>query len=211
LPRQVLRMDKGLGAGDAHPELRPRLSRAALAFIGVTGRGEIGLRELRSLRPLAPGDARAETHAIGAGGRAEYARNARALKTGERIVAGAFFKNGHGADRGREQRDLAWEHVAEQAGNAQGHVDPRAAQHRDRQDLEAADAGGRWVPGRPAAEKREGLRESVAAGAHGRRSPEVEHDALRPFAVVLRVALEDLVGGAAADLPGVAGRGGARV
>src|SRR6185437_13922725 len=177
----------------------------------VTGRGEIGLRELRSLRPLAPGDARAETHAIGAGGRAEYARDARAPKTGERIVAGAFFKRGDGADRGREQRDLAWEHVAEQAGNAQRHVDPRPPQHRERQDLEAADAGGRWVPDRPAAEEREGLREIVAAGAHGRRSPEVEHDALRPFAVVLRVALEDLVGGAAADLPGVAGRGRTRI
>src|SRR6185437_5332080 len=211
LPRQVLRMDKGLGAGDAHPELRPRLSRAALAVISVTGRGEIGLRELRSLRPLAPGDARAETHAIGAGGRAEYARDARAPKTGERIVAGAFFKRGDGADRGREQRDLAWEHVAEQAGNAQRHVDPRPPQHRERQNFEAADAGGRRIPDRTAAEEREGLREIVAAGAHGRRAPEVEHDALRPFAVVLRVALEDFVGGAAADLPGVAGRGRTRI
>ena len=55
------------------------------------------------------------------------------------------------------------------------------------------------------------MREIIAAGAHGRRTPEVEHDALRPFAMVLRVALADLFGRAPADLPGVAGRGGTRI
>ena len=51
------------------------------------------------------------------------------------------------------------------------------------------------------------MREIVAAGAHRRRAPKVEHDALRPVAVVLRVARQNLVGRAPPDLPGVAGWG----
>ena len=84
-------------------------------------------------------------------------------------------------------------------------------EHGERQDFEPVDAVRRDVPGRPAADQRERLREVVAAGAHGGRAPEVEHDPLRPVAVVLGVAGEHLFGRAPADLPGVAGRDGTRI
>ena len=55
------------------------------------------------------------------------------------------------------------------------------------------------------------LSKIVAAGAHGRRAPEVDDDALRPVAMVLGVAGQDLLGRAPPDLPGVAGRRRARI
>ena len=152
-----------------------------------------------------------EPDAVGARRRAEHAREARAFEPGERIVVGALLERGDSANGGGEERDLARKDVAEEAGNAQGHIDPRPAQHRQRQNLEAADAAGRSVPGRPAADERESLSEIVAAGAHGRRAPEVDDDALRPVAVVLGVAGQNLLGRAPPDLPGVAGRRRARI
>ena len=138
LAGQVLRMNEGLGAGDPRSKLRRRFVRFALAIIGVAGRGEIGLRKFGPIRPLTPRDTRAEPNAIAAWRRAEDAR--RALKTGERIVFGALFEPSDGADRGGEERDLARKNVAEQAGNAQRHIDPRPAQHGQRQNLEAVDS-----------------------------------------------------------------------
>ena len=211
LPGQVLRVNESLGAGDPGSKLGCRFPRLALAVVCVAGRGEISLRQLGALGPLASRDARAQAHAVAAGRRAEYPRDACALEASERIVLDALFQRGDGANGGGEQCDLARKNVAEQAGDAQRHIDPRPAEHRQRQDFEAADACRCGVPGRPAADQREGLREIIAAGAHGRRAPKVEHDALRPFAMVLRVTRQDLLGGAPADLPGVAGRGRARI
>ena len=211
LARQVLRMHEGLRGGDAGAERRARLPRFALALVSMAGRGEIGLRQLRPFRPLTLGDAPSEPDPIGARRRAEHPREACASEPGERIVADALLKRGDGANGGVEQRDLARKDVAEEAGNAQCRVDPRPAQHRQRQHLEAADAVRRRVPGRTAADERESLREIVAAGAHGRRAPEVDDDPLRPVAVVLRMAGQHLLGRAPPDLPGVAGRGRARI
>ena len=55
------------------------------------------------------------------------------------------------------------------------------------------------------------MRDIVAAGAHRRAAPEIEHDAARPFAVVPGVTRDDFLGGAPADLPGGARRHGARI
>ena len=74
LARQVLHVNKSLGAGDPRSKLGRRFARFALAIIGVAGRGKISLRQLGPIRPLAPGDARAEPHAVSAGRRAEYSR-----------------------------------------------------------------------------------------------------------------------------------------
>ena len=139
LARQVLHVHKCLGAGDPRSKLGRRFARFALAIIGVAGRGKISLRQLGPIRPLAPGDARAEPDAVSAGRRAKYSRGTLALKTGERIVLGALLERGDGADGGGEERDLARKDVAEQARNAQGHIDPRPAQHGQRQHLEAVD------------------------------------------------------------------------
>ena len=53
--------------------------------------------------------------------------------------------------------------------------------------------------------------ELVAAGAHGRGAPKIEHDSFRPFAMILSVSDQNLFGRATAGLPRVAGWGGARV
>ncbi len=171
LPRQVLRVNESLGAGDPRSKLGRRFARFALAVIGMAGRGEISLRQLGSIRPLAAGDARTEPHAISAGRRAEYSRQTLALKTGERIVLGALVQRRDGANGGRKERDLAWKNVTEQARNTQRHIDPRPAQHGQRQHLEAADASRGHVPGWPAADQCKRLGEIVAAGAHSRRTP----------------------------------------
>ena len=138
LSGQILHMNEGLGAGDPRPEVSRRFARVAFAVISVAGCRQIGLPQFGPLLPVASRNAGAESDAISAGRRAEYAR--RALKTGQRVVVAAFLQRGDGANGRREQRDLARKHVAEQAGNAQGHIDPRPAQHRQRQDIEAADA-----------------------------------------------------------------------
>ena len=80
LARQVLRMNESLGAGDPRSKLRRRFARFALAVIGVAGRGEISLRQLGPLRPLASRDARAEPDAVSAWRRAEYSRRTRASR-----------------------------------------------------------------------------------------------------------------------------------
>src|ERR1700722_1094455 len=123
LARQVLRMNESLGAGDPRSKLGRRFARLAFALIGMTGCGEISLRQFGPFRPLASRDARAEPDAVSAGRGAEDSR--RALKTGERIVLGALVKRRDGANGGREERNLAWKDVAEQAGNPQRHIDPR--------------------------------------------------------------------------------------
>ena len=124
LSGQVLHMNEGLGAGDPRSKLRRRFARVALAIIGVAGRGKISLRKLGPIRPLAPGDTRAEPDTISAGRRAKYSRCTLALKTGQRIVFGALLKRSDGANGGCEERDLAWKDVSEQAGNAQRYIDP---------------------------------------------------------------------------------------
>ena len=110
-----------------------------------------------------------------------------------------------------QQRNLARETIAEQPGDAQSDVDPRPPYHRDWQNLIAAHAIGRMIPDRARAEQGESLRDIVAAGAHGRAAPEIEDDPPRPFAMVLRVAGDDLLGGAPPDFPGRARRHGARI
>src|SRR5580704_16746012 len=211
LAGQVLHMNEGLGAGDPRSKLGRGFARVALAVIGVAGRGKISLRKLGPIRPLAPGDTRAEPDTIAAWRRAKYSRCTLALKTGQRIVFATFFQRGDCANDGGKQRDLARKHVSEQAGNAQRHIDPRPAQHGQRQNLKAVDTSRRGVPRRAAADQGEGFRQIIASGAHRRRAPKVKDDALRPFAMVLRVALADLFGRAAPDLPCVASRGGTRI
>ena len=106
----------------------------------MAGRGKISLRQIRPLRPVASRDPRSQADPVCARRRAEHPRQARAFEPGERIVVGALLERRDGANGGGEERDLAREDVAEQAGNAQRHIDPRPAQHRQRQNFEAADA-----------------------------------------------------------------------
>jgi len=129
--------------------------------------GEIDLAQIgRGLPDAVEGDV-GRAGAIAAGRRAEDAREvgALSLRLGEGIVGGFFVEGGDTADRHVEQRDLRLEDVAEQAGDAQGHVDARAVEHRQRHDLDAGEPARSLVPGRPHAEIGQRLRQVVAAGA----------------------------------------------
>ncbi len=115
------------------------------------------------------------------------------------------------AHRHVEQRDLGLEDVAEQAGDAQGHVDARPVERGQRQDFDAGDPARGLVPGRLHAEIPQRLREIVAAGAQRGRGPEVDDQRARRLAMILQVAAHDFVGGTHADGRRGAGRDGARI
>ena len=130
---------------------------------------------------------------------------------GQRIVLGRLVEGRDAAHRHVEQGDLRLEDVAEQARDAQGHVDARPVEHGQRQDLYAGDAAGGLVPDGLHAEVPQRLRKIVAAGAQRRRGPEIDHQRARRLAVILQVAPHHLVGGAHADRSGGACRDGARI
>ena len=54
LPRQILGVDERVRAGDALAERRRRLLPLAVAVIGMAGRGQIGLRQIRPLATSRP-------------------------------------------------------------------------------------------------------------------------------------------------------------
>ena len=98
------------------------------------------------------------------------------------------------------------EGVAEEAADAQRHVDAGPAELGQRHDLEAGDALGLLVPRRAHAEQGEGLGDVVAVGAHRRRAPQHEADGPGMGAGLGEVALDEAVGQGRADLPRQPGR-----
>ena len=129
---------------------------------------------------------------------------------GDRVVGSRLVERADGADGLVEQRDLGREGVAEEAGDAQGHVDPRPAELGQRDDLVAGDAPARRVPDRLGADEGQGLGDVVAAGAHVGGAPGREAEGLR-VAVILEVADEQVLGGFLAERPGGGRRHGAVV
>lgn len=105
-----------------------------------------------------------------------------------------------------EQADQVGEGVAEEPGDPQRHVDPRAVQQGDREYLEIGDALAAGLPDRSHAEQGQGLGDVVAAGAHGRRAPHRETELAQVIAMFLQVTLEQQVGRLEADAPGGRGR-----
>ena len=93
----------------------------------------------------------------------------------------------------------------------QRHVDTREVAPRGGNDLEARDAPGRIVPQGLDAQKRERLREILAAGANRRAAPEVEHQRARPVAVLARMARHHLLRSAPPDVVSAARRRMARI
>ena len=70
-----------------------------------------------------------------------------------------------------EQCDLIGEGVSEETGRAQRHVNSRAAEHRQGNDLVSGDAARCAVPDRLCADQSQCLRDVVAAGAHVSKCP----------------------------------------
>ena len=209
----VLRMDQRVGLGDAGAETIARGAHRLGAAIGVGDGGEIDLAQLVAAAPVAVERRIGGLRAVAAGRAAEHARQvgAAAARLGQRIVGRLLVELGDAPHRHVEQRDLGLEDVAEQAGDAQGHVDARPVEHGQRQDFDAGDPARGLVPGRLHAEIPQRLREIVAAGAQRRRGPQVDDQRARRLAMILQVAAHDFVGGTHADGRRGAGRDGARI
>ncbi len=152
----------------------------AAAAVGIAAPGEEGAGEVALVLPAALVDQRLQARAVGAGLGAEDAvagAAARVLAAGargdqlvlvrahpgrDRVEPVRLVERGDRAHRLVEQLDLRREGVAEEARDAQGHVDPRPVEHVERQDLAAGDAAARR---RPTA----GARRSARAPARRRR------------------------------------------
>ena len=149
------------------------------AAIGVGDGGEIDLAQLGAVAPCAVEGGVGGLRAVAARRAAEDAGEVGAATTGlgQRIVLGRLVEGRDPAHRHVEQGDLRLEDVAEQAGDAQRHVDARPVEHGQRQDLYAGDAAGGLVPDGLHAEIPQRLREIVAAGAQRGRGPEIDHQA----------------------------------
>lgn len=100
------------------------------------------------------------------------------------------------------------ERVAEEARDAEGDVDARAAQLGERDGLQAGDAAGGVVPDGADAEQGERLGDVVACGAHRARTPQGQADGGGPVSVVGAVPLQEGVGERLSGLPGEAGGDG---
>ncbi len=129
----------------------------------------------------------------------------------EVLLVGLLLGGGQ-AHRVVQQGDDVREGVAEEAGDAQRHVDARAAQLLQRDRLQAGDPAGGVVPDRAHAEQGEGLGDVVAGGAHRAGAPEREPDRGRVGAVVVGgVPLDQRGGERLAGLPGELAGDGLRV
>ncbi len=130
----VAAMQQQIGGGDPRGERAGQ--RRAFAFraaIAMRRGGEIGGADRRAVAVLA--EQLLDARAISAGRGAEDAREPGAIAArGARAAASGFSSSSSSRSatslhRGVEQRDLRREQVAEQAGDAPGHIDARAS-HR---------------------------------------------------------------------------------
>jgi hypothetical protein len=127
------------------------------------------------------------------------------LDVGADVVGLGRLVQGRGQAHGVvEQPDRVRERVAEEARDAQGDVDARAAQLLGGDGLQTGHAAGGVVPDRADAEQGERLGHIVPGRAHRAGTPQRQPHGRRPFAVVGAVALQQGVREGLAGLPGEA-------
>src|SRR5699024_10821233 len=146
--------------------------------------GSVHLREVVVVAPGARLDRLEDPGTVRAGFRAEDPRGGAALiavfgEVGPGVCAHEVLLRRRvevrdHADGVVEHVDLVRERVPEEAGDAYGHVDARTAELLERNNTQLRHPSRGVVPLRPDTEKREHLRDVVAAGAHGARSPDSE-------------------------------------
>ena len=137
-------------------------------------RGEVSFTERVARRHGIGIEGAAEPDAVMPGRAAEHAQRlalAVAERGRERVDVVGLLEGGNCAHRLIEKRDLHREHVAEQAGNAQRHIDARAVQRGEGQDVEAGHARAAGIPARAHAEMGHRLGEIFARRAHGGAGP----------------------------------------
>ena len=210
----VLHMHEGVGARHLIAKGPTRRNTIAGRAIGVGAGGQIGFAQFLARGPCVLRKRGGEADSISAGRGAEDAQGLGlrgATGGGDGIVFVVFVEQRNGLHGGIKQRDLRGEDIAEEAGNTQGHIHARAVERGLRQDLETRHARRGLIPHRLRADQRHGLRQIIAARAHGGAAPQINHDGARPVAMVLRIACNHLLRRALADFPGGAGGHGARV
>ena len=215
----ILRVDQRVRASD--PVREPLRIGPAFEPLPVRAgrRRQIAVAQVVPGRPGAGLDQRGNARAVSAGRGAvdpgrrlaerpvlEIPRDAR-----ERIDIARLLPPADRPDHGVEHRDLRLERVAEQAGDAERHVHAGTAQPVHRDDLEAGHPVGPLAPHRFRADQHQRQREVLAAGAHGGAAPQIDHQRSWPVALFLKVAADDLVGGAPRENHGRTGRHRARV
>ena len=92
--------------------------------------------------------------------------------------------------------------IAEQAGDAQGHIHPGAAQQLQRQHLQIHHAAGGAIPHRANPHQGQGLTDVLAAVAHRGRPPHAQGEVAQVVALALQVLLQQQIGAAASQVPG---------
>ena len=122
------------------------------------------------------------------------------------VVFVVFGDGRHGTHRRIEKLDDIGEGIAKKSRDAQGHVDPGPVLDRHRQHLDVDHPAAAVGPLRPHAEQGESLADVFTAGAHGAGAPDRQAHRSGESAVVLKVALDHLLGGLGAHRIG-GGRG----
>ena len=170
----VLHMREGVGARHLIANGRARRNAIAGCAIGVGAGGQIGLAQFLARAPYVLRKRGGEADSICAGRGAEDAQGLGlrgAARGGDGIVFVDFIQQRNGLHGGIKQRDLRSEDITEEAGNAQGHIHARAVERGLRQDLETRHARRGLIPYGTRANQRHGLREIIAARAHGGAAP----------------------------------------
>ena len=121
---------------------------------------------------------------------------------GHVVVLVRLVEQCHHPHRVVEHHHHVREGIAEEAGDADRHVDARPAELVERDHLEPADPPRRLVPVRPNAQQRQHLGDVVAGGAHRGGAPHRQPDRLGVAAGVVEVALQQRLGHRLAGLPG---------
>ena len=201
--RQILKMHEGIDSGGTSFKRRARGRTILTASISKGAIGKPGFCRSLCGRRCKRRDRLDDANAIFARRRAE---DARACDD----TVGIFFVRlvASGERRGSllEQHWQRREDIAEQARDPQGHVDARPAERGQGCHLKTRHALGRGIPDRRHPHQLQRHGEFLACAAHGRRSPEIQHDVARIIAVVLEVTGQQCVGQSLALLCSVPAR-----
>ncbi len=225
----VLRLRHQVGGGQPRTEIVACSRAVEAAAVGERAPREIDIGNVSPIAPAALVDQRLQAGTIGARLGAEHAiarLPLRCLRGSPRCLQCLRSRTDIGrnrvgvvglvelrdcAHRAVDQIHLGGKRIAKQPGDAEGHIDPRPLQFRQRDHRKAGDTTGGIIPHRTRPDQRQRLRHVIAAGAHVGGAPGRQRDRPRPFTGLLPVALDQALGGQPADAPGRGTRHSAHV
>ena len=161
----------------------------AVAAVAPLAPGEEGPGQIAAVVPFATLDQPLEPSTVGT-----WCRPVNRAQT----VAGGLLQP---LSRHHHQAHEVGEGVAEQTGDAQGDVHPRAAQQGVGDHLQVHHAAAVAIPHRSHTHQRQGLGDLVAAVAHRRRTPHAHGQMLQMLTLLLHVLLQEQRRGPAPQAP----------